>query len=133
LNEASQHLIWAKANMTLLRINMTMSKLDTAKQSLDQISAEVKKIGEFIPIQGRRISMFIDELLKKLVQRIEALAKVLKKNLSEQVAAVMYKINEAENLIHSGDLKDAMSVIQDAHRMLMELVKKVYLKHSPPI
>jgi hypothetical protein len=133
LNEASQQLTWAKANMTTLRINMTVSKLGTAKQSLDQISAEVKKIGELIPIQGRRISLFIDEPLKNLVQRIEALAKVLKKNLSEQVAAVMYKIHEAEKLVHSGDLKGAMSAIQEAHRMLMELAEEVYLKHSPPI
>ncbi len=133
LNEASQHLTWAKANMTTLRINMTVSKLGTAKQSLDQISAEVKKIGELIPIQGRRISLFIDEPLKKLVQRIEALAKVLKKNLSEQVAAVMYKLHEAETLVHSGDLKGAMSAIQEAHRMLMELAEEVYLKHSPPM
>jgi hypothetical protein len=133
LNEASQQLTWAKANMTTLRINMTVSKLGTAKQSLDQISAEVKKIGELIPIQGRRISLFIDEPLKNLVQRIEALAKVLKKNLSEQVAVVMYKIHEAEKLVHSGDLKGAMSAIQEAHRMLMELAEEVYLKHSPPI
>jgi uncharacterized protein YqgV (UPF0045/DUF77 family) len=133
LNEASQHLTWAKANMTTLRINMTAIKLDTAKQSLDQISAEVKKISELIPIQGRRISLFIDEPLKELIQRIEALAKVLKKDLSEQVAAVMYKIHEAENLVHSGDLKGAMSAIQEAHSMLMELAEEVYLKHSPPI
>jgi uncharacterized protein YqgV (UPF0045/DUF77 family) len=132
LNEASQQLAWAKANMTTLRINLTVTKLGTAKQSLDQISAEVKKIGELIPIQGRRISLFIDEPLKKLIQRIEALAKVLKKNLSEQVAAVMNKIHEAENLVLSGDLKDAMSAIQEAHRMLMELAEEVYLKPSPP-
>ncbi len=133
LNEASQHLTWAKVNMTKLRINMTVSKLGTAKQSLDQISTEVKKIGELIPIQGQRINLFIDEPLNKLVQRIEALAKVLKKNLSEQVAAVMNKIHEAETLVHSGDLKGAMSAIQEAHRMLMELAEEVYLTHSPPI
>jgi len=133
LNEASQHLTWAKANMTTLRINMTVSKLGTAKQSLDQIAAEVKKISELIPIQGRRISLFIDEPLKNLIQRIEVLAEVLKKNLSEQIAAVMYTIHEAETLVHSGDMKGAMSAIQEAHRMLMALAEEVYLKHSPPI
>jgi hypothetical protein len=133
LNEASQHLTWAKANMTTLRINMTVSKLGTAKQSLDQISAEVKKIGELIPIQGQRISLFIDEPLKELIQHIERLARVLKKNLSEQIAEAVYKIHEAESLVHSGDLKGAMSAIQEAHRMLMELAEEVDLKHSPPI
>ena len=93
----------------------------------------MKKIGELIPIQGRRISLFIDEPLTNLIQRIEALARVLKKNLSEQVAAVMYKIHEAEDLVQKGDLKGAMSAIQEAHRMLMELAEEVYLKHSPPI
>jgi len=125
LNEASQYLTWAKANMTTLRINMTVSKLGTAKQSLDQISAEVKKIGELIPIQGRRISLFIEEPLKKLLQHIDALAKVARAGEREQVAVVMYKIHEAENLVHSGDLKGAISAIQEAHRLLMELAEEV--------
>ena len=133
LHDVRQYLTWARANMTTLRINMTVSKLGSAKQSLDQISAEVKKIGELIPIQGRRISLFIDEPIKKLIQRIEALAKVLKKDVSRQVAAVMDTLHDAEDNANAGDLKGAMSAIQDAHRMLMTLAEAVYLKHSPPM
>ena len=132
LQDARQHLAWARANMTTLRISMTASKLGSAKQSLDQIAAEVKKIGELIPIQGRRINLFIDEPIKKLIQRIEVLAKVLKKDVSRQVAAVMATLRAAEECANAGDLTGAMAAIQDAHRMLMTLTDVVYLKHSPP-
>lgn len=132
LQDARQHLAWARANMTTLRINTTVSKLGSAKQSLDQIAAEVKKIGELIPIQGRRINLFIDEPIKKLIQRIEVLAKVLKKDVSRQVAAVMDTLHTAEDYANAGDLAGAMAAIQDAHRMLMTLTDVVYLKHSPP-
>ncbi len=132
LQDARQHLAWARANMTTLRINTTVSKLGSAKQSLDQIAAEVKKVGELIPIQGRRINLFIDEPIKKLIQRIEVLAKVLKKDVSRQVAAVMDALRAAEDSANAGDLTGAMAAIQDAHRMLMTLTNVVYLKHSPP-
>lgn len=125
VDEAEQHLAWARTNMTALEMNLTEREIDMARNALIQINAELKKISNSPSVQAVRISNYVDKSLTNLLHEVQTSATVMGKNVTLQVSAVQLKIQEAETLMTSGDVKGALSAINEAYQTIIDVSKNL--------
>ncbi|MFQ6074966.1 MAG: hypothetical protein ACE5Z5_02360 [Candidatus Bathyarchaeia archaeon] len=126
LSEARQHLEHARGNLTALNQNATAREIGRVRPILNQITAELKKMGHSPSFKGRKIATFVDRPLRRLIDKVQELADELGENITEQMGEVDSKIEEAKSLAAEGDQEGAMEKVKEAHSLLRDLMKELH-------
>lgn len=126
LSGARQHLEYARGNLTAFNQNATAREIGGVRPVLNQITAELRKMGNSSSFKGGRIVTFVDRPLRGLIDKVQELADDLGENITEQMGRVDSKIEEAKALVAQGDQQGAMERVKEAHSLLQEIMRELH-------
>ncbi|MEM2904426.1 MAG: hypothetical protein QW057_05180 [Candidatus Bathyarchaeia archaeon] len=130
--QARLHIAYARGNLTLGNINGTAHELGEIRRSLSGIEGELNRLAHSPKVEEARIRAYLSRQLSGKLDEVKQLAEQAGVNRTAELAEVNAMIEEAARAAQGGDLEEALTLIKDAHRLLMNIFNELHRGRGRP-
>ncbi len=130
--EAELHIGYARGNLTVGDINGTARELGQIRQSLSGLQGELHKLTRSPKLAEKRIGAFLEKQLAEKMDEAKRLAETAGTDKTAELAEVNARMDAARQAAQSGNVKDALSLTREAHRLLMNILSELHRGRGRP-